>query len=151
MSLSPRVTRGSLHHLSPDFDWNLLEQQPSHFTATEDHALSTADSKGKEKKEKKDKKKEERRKEGAIPKTRPSDSTSASLQFPSDLPSPECDQVGTPPSTRDEIIRLQLIKDTTAKFASNWNCASNWLNWKTKQSACLLVQRKPRPVNPSET
>ena len=46
--LSPRVTRGSLRHLSPDFDWNLLEQS-SHFTATEDHALSTADSKGKEK------------------------------------------------------------------------------------------------------
>jgi len=50
MSLSPRVTRGSLRHLSPDFDWNLLEQQSSHFTATEDHALSTADSKGKGKK-----------------------------------------------------------------------------------------------------
>ena len=91
MSLSPRVTRGSLRHLSPDFDWNLLEQS-SHFTATEDHALSTADSKGKEK-------------------NRPSDSTSASLQFPSDLPSPEYDQAGTPPSTRDEIIRLQLVKD----------------------------------------
>jgi len=59
----------------------IYEQQSSHFTATEDHALSTADSKGKEKKDKKDKKK----KEGAIPKTRPSDSTSASLQFPSDL------------------------------------------------------------------
>ena len=50
MSLSPRVTRSSLRHLSPDFDWNLLEQQSSHFTATEDHAPSTADSKGKEKK-----------------------------------------------------------------------------------------------------
>ena len=107
MSLSPRVTRGSLRHLSPDFDWNLLEQQSSHFTATEAHVLSTADSKGKEKKDKKDKKKQE----GAIPKTRPSDSTSASLQFPSDLPSPEYDQAGTPPSTRDEIIRLQLVKD----------------------------------------
>ena len=106
MSLSPRVTRGSLRHLSPDFDWNLLEQQSSHVTATEDHALSTADSKGKEKKDKKDKKKK-----GAIPKTWPSDSTSASLQFPSDLPCPKYDQAGTPPSTRDEIIRLQLVKD----------------------------------------
>ena len=111
MSVSPRVTCGRLRRLSPDFDWNLLEQQSSHFTATEDHALSTADSKAKEKKDKKDKKKEERRKEGAIPKTRPSDSTSASLQFPSDLPSPEYDQAGTPPSTRDEKIRLQLVKD----------------------------------------
>jgi len=67
MSLSPRVTRGSLRHLSPDFDWNLLEQQSSHFTTTEDHTLSTADSKRERKKDKKDKKKAERKKEGAIP------------------------------------------------------------------------------------
>ena len=106
MSLSPRVPRGSLRHLSPDFDWNLLEQQSSLVNATENHALSTAESKGRDKKDKKDKKK----KEGAIPKTRPSDSTSASLQFPSDLPC-EYDQAGTPPSTRDETIRLQLVKD----------------------------------------
>ena len=74
MSLSPCVTCDSLRYFSPDFDWNLLEQQSSLANATEDHTLSTAESKGRDKKDKKDKKKE-----GAIPKTRLSDSTSASL------------------------------------------------------------------------
>ena len=110
MPNSPHVTRSSLRHLSPDFDWDLLEQQTSHLNATnagatEDNLPSlqfTADSKGKGKKEgklKKDKK-------GAIPKTTPASSSlpefSSCLQY---------DQGGTPPNTQDEIIRLQLVKD----------------------------------------
>ena len=75
MPHSPRVTRGSLRHLSPDFDWDLLEQQTSHLNATEDNLPSlqfTADSKGKDKKERKEKEK----KKGAIPKTTPPASSS---------------------------------------------------------------------------
>ena len=34
MPNSPRVTRGSLRHLSPDFHWDYLEQQTSHLNAT---------------------------------------------------------------------------------------------------------------------
>ena len=99
MSNSPRITRGSLRHLSPDYAWDLLEPTSSQFFA--------ADSTVEEKKGKKDKK-------GAIPKTRPSGVTPESLpesQFPLGLP--EYDPAGTPPCKRDEdeITRLQLLKD----------------------------------------
>ena len=99
MSNSPRVTRGSLRHLSPDYAGDLIEPTSSQ--------LFAADSTVKEKKGKKDKK-------GAIPKTRASGVTPESLpesQFPLGLP--EYDPAGTPPSTRDvdEITRLQLLKE----------------------------------------
>ena len=106
---SPCVTRGSLRHLSPDFNWDLSEQQTSHFNVTnegttEDNLPSlqfTAGSKGKDRKEKakKDKK-------GAILKTTPA--SSSLPEFSSCL---QHDQAGTPSNTQDEIIRLQLVKD----------------------------------------
>lgn len=107
---SPRVTHGSLRHLSPDFDWDLLEEQTSHLNATnagatEDNLPSlqfTANSKGKDKKERKEKKD----KKEAILKTKPA--LSSLPEFSSCL---QYNQAGTPPNTRDKIIRLQLVKD----------------------------------------
>ena len=109
MPNSPRVTRSSLRHLSSDFDWDHLEQPSA--SATGDIPLFIADSKGKNKKEK-TKKDKKASTQGAIPKTRPPDSTPASLpEFSLGLPATGHDQAGTPPSTRDEITRLQLVKD----------------------------------------
>ena len=99
MPNSPRVTRGSLRHLSLDYAWDVIEPTSSQ--------LFAADLTVKEKKGKKIKK-------GAIPKTGPSGVTPVSLpesQFP--VGSSDYDQEGTPPSTRDvdEITCLQLLKD----------------------------------------
>ena len=102
MPNSPRFNRGSLRHLSPDFDWDLLEQQTSHLNATEDNLPSlqfTADSNGKDKKERKEKEK----KKGAIPKTSPP----ASNSFPEFSSSLQYHQARTLPNTKDKIIRRQ--------------------------------------------
>ena len=97
----------------PDYDWDFLNQHSPTFKASGENTLPSADTKDTKSKEKKERKDKKASTQGAIPKPRLSDSPPAALpEFSLGLPAKlDREHAGTPPSTRDEITSLQLVKD----------------------------------------